>query len=262
MDFSSSIASWFKFEPLAPKDAVTLILTVLSIGFSVYLYRDKRRKDREDAKKDYAAALASLLDARKELAEVEFKAAEAEKLDPSTRAMISQLANKREAYLSRLIYLIKQFKLEVSAHEFIVLGATLRALGRIDEALDYSRRAMDVASNTYESANAERFYGETLIESERAVEGRAHMLAAAKLFRSLPTNSISARSQINFQIADTYCRLISVSLRQSEYECAQDDFKAADAALKDMQENAIKLKERVERDIRGLREDWLSRRQL
>jgi hypothetical protein len=251
--FMEWLESFIKFEPLTPKDFITLLLTLVTVTLSLYLFWDKRKKDEEDAKKEFAASLSDLLNTRKEIEDLEYTASQ-KSGTAAPRGVLRHLHDKREMFVSRLVYLADRFKLKVSSHEFIVLAAALIDGGRIGEAIPFYGRAVDLAANEFERANAQRVYGRALIAFGEAESGRQHMIEAAQIFESLQQNSNFERDHVLTQAAESYRRLIVINLQKSNLKSMEDDFKSMDRLVALFPD--VSARERFNRNCASQRNEW------
>jgi tetratricopeptide (TPR) repeat protein len=233
------VSSLFEFKKIETKDIAAIALSAASLFISLYLMLAKRRDNEEEYRVTFLESLSELLETRKQIEDEERLARQEStnaKLPPSLR----HLRDKREMLISRLVYIAGRFKLRVSSPEFIALAAALIDGGRIGEAILIYQQAMDAARNDWETANAQRVYGRALIAIGDFPEGRKHMLKAAELFKSLENNSAFERDRTLMQVAETYRRLIHISLQKSWTIFVSADFKSIDAILEEVRNRDMK----------------------
>lgn len=224
------VSGLFKAEPLSPKDLITLLLAVVSLGLSLYLFSDKRKKDVEDSRKEFVDSLSELLATRKDIEDQEYAIAR-DGEGAGSRPALRHLRDKREVLVSRLIHIANRPRILLSSQEYVALAAALIDSGRIGESVSVYKTAMDTAANNFEKATAQRVYGRALINQGELAAGRQHMLDAAALFVALKDDRGFERNRVLLEGAETYRRLVAVSVQKSYFDFARDDLAAIDPIL-------------------------------
>jgi tetratricopeptide (TPR) repeat protein len=134
------------------------------------------------------------------------------------------LNDKQELLLSRALYLLSKFYINVSDVQNVIIGSTLSDSGRHGESLQFYKKAVDVASSRLSRAWARRAYGRALILSGDLERGRAELLTAAAEFERLKSERGFDADAMRYDEADAFRRLIWAEFQRGEKTYLQDDF--------------------------------------
>jgi hypothetical protein len=241
-EWFNPLGDWLRetWRQLPSKDAVSLIVSLCSFALAfaglMYTMRSKRRDATTAARNDLHSCISQISEIR---AEREAKQRElGDEFHSAQNVPLRMTLNARtNLYLSKAVLLSTRYrKLDISSFESLLLGAALSDQGRHGASLDFYKRAVRISADPFDKATAQRVYGRALIASAHPRRGRWHMRRAAKLFSYLSRQRGYDADLMNYEVADTYGRLIQIQLgRGYRKKTAQDliDFRRAIVTIKE-----------------------------
>jgi hypothetical protein len=242
LEWFNAVGDWLlaTWRQLPSKDALSLVVSLCSFALAfaglMYTMRSKRRDATTAARNDLHSCISEVSEIRAKREEKqrelgnEFYSAENVPLRMTLNA-------RTNLYLSKAVLLSTRYtKLDISSFESLLLGAALSDQGRHGASLRFYKRAVRISADPFDKATAQRVYGRALIASGRPRWGRWHMRRAAKLFSSLSSKRGYDDDMMNYEVADTYGRLIQIQLRCGYRKKTADDLADFRRAIGTIQE--------------------------